>query len=121
MAAGNSMVSLTGLSFGRATELQLGHRLPLSLIGLEHEIAVDDHAHRKSGPDRQRRLDVEIAADDLLTGLVDALGSALRKAWTRAFSLLLRAGLRSDAEQVERTAALNSVPQWLSTSSSSPE
>jgi hypothetical protein len=48
-----------------------------ALIGFEYEIPVDDHTHRKSRPDREHRLDVEIAADDLLAGLVDALGCAL--------------------------------------------
>jgi len=48
------------------------------LIGFEHEIPVDDHAYWKSRPDRQRRLDVEIAADDLLAGLVSACAEGFR-------------------------------------------
>jgi hypothetical protein len=45
-------------------------------IGFEHEIARNDDANRKSGPDRQCRRDIELAADDLLAGLADAVGRA---------------------------------------------
>src|SRR5260370_5368895 len=42
----------------------------------EYEIAVDDDPHRETGPDRNRRLNVEVAADDLLPGLIQAVGAA---------------------------------------------
>jgi hypothetical protein len=45
-------------------------------IRLQQEIAIDDHPHRKSRPDRERRLDVEIAASDLLAGLIERCAAA---------------------------------------------
>src|SRR5689334_12686281 len=41
-----------------------------SPIWLEYQIAVDDGPDRKSGPDCECRLDVKIAAHDLLPGLI---------------------------------------------------
>jgi hypothetical protein len=43
----------------------------LCSIGFEQQITVDDHAHWKARPDRQRPLDVEIAADDSQSWLSD--------------------------------------------------
>jgi hypothetical protein len=63
-----------------------------ALIGFEYEIPVDDHTHRKSRPDREHRLDVEIAADDLLAGLVDALGCALTQSRNESALVGVRAG-----------------------------
>ena len=37
------------------------------------QVAVDDHAHRKPRPDRQCRLDIKIALNDFLSGLVQAI------------------------------------------------
>jgi hypothetical protein len=37
----------------------------------------DNHADRKSRPNGKGRLDVELALNDLLAGLADAIGSAL--------------------------------------------
>jgi hypothetical protein len=48
------------------------------LIGREYEVAIDDHADRKSRPDGDGRLDVEVAANDLLAGLVQAIGACSR-------------------------------------------
>jgi hypothetical protein len=53
-----------------STELKLYHVPPLTFVRLEHEVAVDDHAHRKPGPDRQCWLGVKIALNDFLSGLV---------------------------------------------------
>ena len=55
-------------------EFELCHILSsLSPVRLEYQIAVDDHADREARPDRQRRLDIEIAPNDLLTGLVEGI------------------------------------------------
>ena len=44
-------------------------------VGFEHEIARDDDdADGEAWPDGERRRDVELALDDLLPGLVDAVG-----------------------------------------------
>ena len=39
-------------------------------IRLEHKVAIDDHSYWKSRSDRQRRLDVQVASNDLLSGLI---------------------------------------------------
>jgi hypothetical protein len=46
------------------------------LIRRKHEITVDDHADRKAWSDRERRLDVEIASNNLLAGLIEAIATA---------------------------------------------
>src|SRR5262249_29864534 len=69
-APGSSRVSFTGRSSGMAESFSfvMGGS---ALIGREYEVAIDDHADRKSRPDGDGRLDVEIAAHDLLAGLVE--------------------------------------------------
>jgi hypothetical protein len=47
--------------------------IELSLVGLQHQVAIDDHAHRKTRPDRERRLDIEITLNDFLPGLIQAI------------------------------------------------
>ena len=55
-------------------EFELCHLLSsLSPVRLKYQIAVDDHADREARPDRQRRLDIEVAPNDLLTGLVEGI------------------------------------------------
>ena len=49
-----------------------------------------------------------------------AIEAPERIAWTRLFSFWLVPASAPTLRRVERTAALNSMPQWLSTSSSSP-
>src|SRR3546814_6644204 len=39
----------------------------------EDQIARDDDPHREAGPDRERRWNVELAPNDFLTGLIDAV------------------------------------------------
>ena len=43
------------------------------VVRLEHEVTIDDHADRETRPDRERRLYVEIALNDFLPGLVQAI------------------------------------------------
>src|SRR5208337_4248876 len=99
MAAGSSTVSLTGLSSAIAPSFSFAICRTSALIGFENEIPVDDHAHRKPRPDRQRRLDVQIAANDLLAGLIDALGRARTQSPDESALVVLRTGFRSNAEQ----------------------
>jgi hypothetical protein len=80
----------------------------------------DDDPDRQAGSDRDRRLDIERAPDDLLSDLPEALRGALAQSWMRAPSLLLALAFEPMLSSVERIAALNGMPQWLSTSSSSP-
>ena len=46
------------------------------LVWRKHEVAIDDHAHRETRPDRQRRLYVEIALNDFLSSLVQAIAGS---------------------------------------------
>jgi hypothetical protein len=46
-----------------------------SLVRLEYQVSIDDHPNRKSRPDRQGRLDVEVAANDLLSRLIERIGN----------------------------------------------
>ena len=74
----------------------------LAFVRLKHEVAVNDHADRKTWPDRQRGLDVEIALNNLLSGLVQAprpngLSSAHSSGWT--------GGRAADVVGVEGAAA----------------
>src|SRR5260370_188935 len=47
-----------------------------TLVRPNHEIPLDDHTRGIAGPDRDRRLNVEIAACNLLPGLVQAVCAA---------------------------------------------
>src|SRR6478609_7195358 len=72
-------------------------------VWFEHEVAIDDYPHRKTRPDCQGRLDVEIASNDLLTGLVQGIPCATAKGLHNgAVSVArIRAGskFRSDTQQ----------------------
>jgi hypothetical protein len=46
-------------------------------VRFEDEIAGDDHADREAWPDRQRRRDVELAPNDLLTSIIDRVLAAI--------------------------------------------
>src|SRR5258708_25088583 len=45
-------------------------------VRLQHEVTIDNHAHRKTWPDRQRRLNVKIPLNDFLPGLVQAIAGS---------------------------------------------
>jgi hypothetical protein len=66
-------VSLTGLSTDIAPSLSFAMVAALTSVRFKHEITVDDHAHRETRSDRQGRLDVKIALNDLLSGLIQAI------------------------------------------------
>lgn len=51
----------------------------LAFVWFEYEIPVDYHPHRKTRPDRQRRLNIEIALNNLLSGLIQALAGTAAK------------------------------------------
>src|SRR5579883_1080652 len=100
MAAGSSTVSLTGLSSGIVPSFSFAMIVASCAVGFENEVVRDHHAHWKTWPDGDGRLDVERAADYLLPGLVDALRHALLNGLgERAIIVAAHAGLRSDAEQ----------------------
>jgi hypothetical protein len=82
--------NLHGLVVHDRTKFQLRHFS--SPIRFEHKIARDDDADGETGPDRQRRGYVELALDDLLPRLGNAIGGALAQ---RAHNVALLAGRAS--------------------------
>ena len=50
--------------------LELCHVSFLSPVWFQNEVTINDHAYRKARTDGQCRLDVQIAPDDLLAGLI---------------------------------------------------
>ena len=69
------------------------------MIGCKDEIAIDDDANRKPRPDGERRLDIEIAAHDLLPGLVEGITAAAPQRSNNIAIGIAGAELRADAEQ----------------------
>ena len=75
MAAGSSIEILTGLSSAMAPSFSFATS---ASVGFEYEVASYDHPHGEARADGERRLDRELTAHDLLTGVVDSvLGAAL--------------------------------------------
>src|SRR5215472_9305098 len=100
MAAGSSTVSLTGLSSGIVPSFSFAMIVASCAVGFEDEVVRNHHAHRKTWPDGDGRLNVERAANHLLAGLIDALRHPLLNGFSeRAIVVTTHAGLRSDAEQ----------------------
>src|SRR5216684_732756 len=64
------------LVIGDGTELELCHVVSLTLVRFENEVAVYGHAHRKPRPDRKCRLDVKIALNDFLSGLIQTVAGS---------------------------------------------
>jgi hypothetical protein len=54
-------------------KFQLGRLHFSPLVRLQHQIPRDHYANRKTRPDRQGRLDVQIAPNHLLAGLVQGI------------------------------------------------
>jgi hypothetical protein len=63
---------LDGLSSAMVPSFSFAMYLSAS-VWFEHEVAIDDYPHRKTRPDCQGRLNVEIAPNDLLAGLVQGI------------------------------------------------
>ena len=101
-------------------ELEFRHPSRFSPIGLEHQVPVDDDPDREAGSDRDRRLDIERAPDDLLSDLVEALRGALAQSRGEGALVIVAPASKPMLSSVKRIAAFNSILQWLSTSSSSP-
>src|SRR5262249_36660254 len=69
-----------------------------ALVGREYQVAINDHAHWETGPDGDGRLDVGIAATDLLAGLVQAVGAAAPERRHDGAVVVGGTELRADAE-----------------------
>jgi hypothetical protein len=90
---------VNGLSSGRVESLSFVIAILSDLIRRQHEVAIDDHADREAGTDRKGRLDVEVAAYDLLAGLVERVAAAAPE---RRYDRVVVVGgseLRANAEQ----------------------
>jgi hypothetical protein len=74
------------------------------LIRRKREVAIDDDADRKTRPDRHRRLDIEVAANDLLDWLRLSVVPR-RSAVTTALSLLVAPSSAPPPSTVESAAA----------------
>src|SRR5579883_2660940 len=100
MAAGSSTVSFTGLSSGIVPSFSFAMIVASCAVRFEDKVVRDHHAHWKTRPDGDGRLNVERAADHLLAGLIDALRHPLLNGLgKRAVVVATHAGLRSDAEE----------------------
>src|SRR5690242_17619605 len=100
MAAGSSTVSLTGLSSGIVPSFSFAMIVASCAVWLENEIMGDHHADGETRPDRDRRLDIERAPDQLLAGLIEALRCALSDRLRQI--VLAAAGARFGADAQER-------------------
>ena len=77
------------------SELEFCHCRLLSFIRLKHEVTIDDDPHRKTRPDRQRRLDVEIALNDFLPSLIQTVALPAAK---RPDDVAIVAGIRASSQ-----------------------
>ena len=68
-------------------------------VGRKHQVAIDDDAHREARPDDDRRLDVEVPAHHLLSGLVEAVGAAAPQRRQDGAVVVGSAEFGADAEQ----------------------
>lgn len=85
-----------------------------TLIGREHEVAIDDDAHREAGPDRDRRLDVEVTSNDLLPGLVQAVAAAAPESSHDAIVVVGGAEFCADAKHCrESSRSEQSAPMMV--------
>jgi hypothetical protein len=73
---GSSIAIFTGLWSGTVESFSLVMARVSSLILREHEIAIDDHSDREARPDREGRLDIDLAPDELLAGLIERVLAA---------------------------------------------
>jgi len=104
------------LGIGDGTELELCHVRCLTFVRLKHEVAVDDHAHWKPRPDRQRWLDVKITLNDFLSGLVQAIaGSTTERCDDIAIGASAggRSKFAADAEQCRQQRGFEQGPPMI--------
>jgi hypothetical protein len=70
------------------------------------EVPIDDYPRRKTRPDRNRRLDIERSAHDLLADLVDALRRPLLDRLNERVPIVAHADLGADAEHSRKDGRL---------------
>ena len=109
----HSTVSFTGLSSAMAPSFSFA--IFSASVWFEHEVAIDDYPHRKTRPDCQGRLDVEIAPNDLLTGLIQGIpcptAKGLQNGAVSVVSIRPDPSSAPTPSKVDSDAALNSSPQ----------
>ncbi len=71
----------------------------------------DQHPDREARPDGDGGLHIQRTPDDLLADLADTLGCPEAEALEQQVPVVAGTRLRPTLSKVERTAALNSVPQ----------
>lgn len=69
------------------------------MVGREHEIAIDDDPDREAGSDGESRLDVDLAAHELLAGLVERVLAAAPQGSHNVILGARRADLAADAKK----------------------
>ena len=95
-------------------EFQFGHSAKfLSLILREHEIAVDEDPDREARPDGEGRLDIDLAADELLAGLIDRILASTLQGADEIALIAVRAKLRADAEQSRERRRLQKIAPMI--------
>ena len=78
-------------------------------VGFKDEIARDDNANGEARPDGQRRCDLQLAPDDLLTGVVDGVLCAVADSADQAV-LIADRQFRADREQRGETGRFGEIP-----------
>ncbi len=81
------------------------------MVGREHKIAIDDDPDREAGPDCESRLDVDLAAHELLAGLVERVLAAAPQGRDNVILGARRADLLPTPRRVESAAAFKRLPQ----------
>jgi len=81
-----------------------------SFLRCEHQIAIDDHAHREARTDGERRLDIQIRSTICWPVWRMLFDAPMRIACARLFRCAVPASAPT-LRTVESSAALNSVPQ----------
>lgn len=81
------------------------------MVGCEHEIAIDDDADRKAGPDGEGWLDIHLAAHELLAGLVEGVLATAAQSSHNVILGARRADLAADTEKSRERRRFHRLPQ----------
>src|SRR6266581_2451885 len=107
-AAGSSTVNFTGLSSAIVPSLSFAIFIFLTPVRIEYQITVDDYADRETRPNRQCRLDIEIALNSFLSDLIQTVTGSAAKC---LHDIAVVAGTRGGAEfRYRRPATSKAAP-----------
>ena len=79
-------------------------------IGRQHQVFVNDHSHRETGTDRQRRLHIHVPTHQLLTDLARRIAAPLPDGLRDGVIIIRRAKLRSDTQQRRQSGTHEQLP-----------